>query len=108
MCLGACVLVLRRASAPQADFAWFPRAVYRKLPGRKEVAMPIFEYCCTECGDVTEFLEKAGVRGKHACAACGSTATEKAFSTFAAHAQQAAPACPNRGQCASQSCPMAQ
>ncbi|HUS93039.1 MAG TPA: FmdB family zinc ribbon protein [Phycisphaerae bacterium] len=69
--------------------------------------MPIFEYRCTKCGHVTEFLEKAGARGKHACGQCGSAATKKAFSTFAAHAQQAAPACPNRGSCASESCPMA-
>ena len=69
--------------------------------------MPIFEYRCTECGHVTEFLEKAGTRGEHACGDCGSAATEKAFSRFAAHAQTSAPACPNRGQCASGSCPMA-
>ena len=46
--------------------------------------MPIFEYRCEACGHVSEFLEKAGSRGPHACEKCGSKDTKKVFSTFAA------------------------
>jgi putative FmdB family regulatory protein len=70
--------------------------------------MPIFEYRCGQCGHVTEFLEKAGAKGEHACEQCGSTATEKVFSTFAAQSgQAAAPSCPRRGTCPSGTCPLA-
>jgi len=68
--------------------------------------MPIFEYRCRDCGHVTEFLEKADSRRKHACGACGSAATEKALSTFAAHSQPAGPACASRGTCTSGQCPL--
>jgi putative FmdB family regulatory protein len=76
----------------------------------KESVMPIFEYRCGKCEHVTAFLEKAGVKGSHACEKCGSKATEKAFSTFAAQvAAPAAPAgrCPRSATCTSESCPMA-
>ncbi|MFW6189474.1 MAG: FmdB family zinc ribbon protein [Planctomycetota bacterium] len=53
--------------------------------------MPIFEYRCTDCGHVTEFLESAesgadesGADEEHACEECGSGRTEKAFSAFCA------------------------
>ena len=46
--------------------------------------MPIFEYQCKQCEHVTSFLEKAGSRKSHVCEKCGSKATEKLFSTFAA------------------------
>ena len=46
--------------------------------------MPIFEYRCTKCGHVTAFLEKPDGRQAHPCQKCGSKATEKVFSTFAA------------------------
>ncbi len=46
--------------------------------------MPIFEYQCKKCGHVTAFLEQAGTKGSHECANCGSTETEKIFSSFAA------------------------
>ena len=46
-------------------------------------AMPIFEYRCTKCGHVTEFLEKRNARQRHKCGKCGSKVTEKVFSTFA-------------------------
>ena len=45
--------------------------------------MPLFEYKCTKCGTVTEFLESANSRKKHICSKCGSDSTEKQFSTFA-------------------------
>ena len=46
--------------------------------------MPIFEYHCKKCGHVSSFLEKPSSRQAHACEKCGSKATEKVFSTFAA------------------------
>ena len=38
---------------------------------------------CTKCDTVTEFLESANSRKKHICGKCGSSKTEKQFSTFA-------------------------
>ena len=46
--------------------------------------MPLFEYRCTKCGHVTEFLEKPGSKAKHTCEACDSQDMEKALSTFSA------------------------
>ena len=46
--------------------------------------MPIFEYRCKKCGHVTAFLEMPDSRRTHGCEKCGSKATEKIFSTFAA------------------------
>jgi putative FmdB family regulatory protein len=46
--------------------------------------MPIFEYRCKQCEHVTSFLEKAGSTKSHVCEKCGSKATEKLLSTFAA------------------------
>jgi putative FmdB family regulatory protein len=51
--------------------------------------MPIFEYQCKQCGHVTSFLEKAGSTRNHVCEKCGSKATEKLLSTFAARAKSA-------------------
>ena len=44
--------------------------------------MPIFEYQCKKCGRVTEVLEKAGAKGKHKCAKCGSSEMVKLLSAF--------------------------
>ena len=49
--------------------------------------MPIFEYQCKRCGHVTSFLEKAESERGHVCEECGSKATEKLLSTFAARAK---------------------
>ena len=68
----------------------------------KEKGMPLFEYRCKECGHVTEFLEKADSRGRHACDACGSARTEKIFSTFSA--QSAQPTACADGQCPAGDC----
>ena len=45
--------------------------------------MPIFEYQCKKCGQVTEVLEDANAKGKRACPKCGSKQIEKLFSSFA-------------------------
>ena len=63
--------------------------------------MPIFEYRCRKCEHVTAFLEKPDNRKAHACEKCGSKATEKIFSTFAAKSggsSSAASSCPT-GTC---------
>lgn len=63
--------------------------------------MPIFEYRCGKCGHVTAFLEKPDSRKAHACEKCGSRATEKVFSTFAAKSgssSSSASSCPT-GTC---------
>lgn len=66
----------------------------------------MYEYRCTECGDVTEFLESASAKGAHECGSCGSKKTEKVFSVFAAQngaSKPAGPAC--EGQCKTGACP---
>jgi len=44
--------------------------------------MPIFEYKCLKCGQVSEFLVKAGSKKKQKCTKCGSSETEKMFLSF--------------------------
>ncbi len=56
--------------------------------------MPIFEYRCTDCGHVTEYLEAADAKGKHACESCGGRETEKEFSKFSARVAPDSPASP--------------
>jgi putative FmdB family regulatory protein len=51
--------------------------------------MPIYEYRCKRCGHVTSFLEKVDARKSHVCEKCGSKATEKLLSTFAAKSDEA-------------------
>ncbi|MGC9454321.1 MAG: FmdB family zinc ribbon protein [Phycisphaerae bacterium] len=65
--------------------------------------MPIFEYRCRECGHVTSFLEKADSRRKHPCEKCGSTKTEKAFSTFSANTHGSTGS--SGGSCPTGTCP---
>lgn len=44
--------------------------------------MPIYEYECKKCGEVTELLVGVGAAGKKkpACGACGSKRLERLFS----------------------------
>ncbi len=54
--------------------------------------MPIYEYKCSKCGKISEFLEitTSGERSRTSnsetrkCAHCGSEKLEKQFSTFSA------------------------
>jgi putative FmdB family regulatory protein len=55
--------------------------------------VPLFEYRCKKCGEVTEFLENTGAPGPHPCGKCGSPSTHKAFSPFSARVVAPAPAC---------------
>jgi len=66
--------------------------------------MPLFEYRCRQCGHVTVFLESPRARGRHACEECGSTSTERIFSTFAARSGSAGSS--HADACAAESCPI--
>ena len=47
--------------------------------------MPIYEYECKACGEVTEVLERGGAhREAPKCGSCGSEEVEKMLSSFAA------------------------
>jgi putative FmdB family regulatory protein len=66
--------------------------------------MPIFEYKCSDCGKVTEFLEQADSKAARLCAGCGSKKLTKQFSTFSAHIKQPAVgskchSCPSGASC---------
>jgi len=50
--------------------------------------VPIFEYKCSKCGRISEFLEKTGKAGKRKCPHCGSGDLDKQFSVFAAPVKQ--------------------
>jgi putative FmdB family regulatory protein len=65
--------------------------------------MPIFEYQCRKCGHVTSFLEKAGSREPHKCEKCGSSETEKIFSTFAARSKNSSS---GSSSCPTGTCPL--
>jgi putative FmdB family regulatory protein len=65
--------------------------------------MPVFEYKCSDCGKISEFLERAGNKEKKACSHCGGKKLEKQFSTFAAVVKEQAAGnchtCPSGGSC---------
>ncbi|MBW8001489.1 MAG: zinc ribbon domain-containing protein [Planctomycetes bacterium] len=45
--------------------------------------MPIFEYKCSTCNKISEFLEQPGKKVKHSCPHCGGKNLAKQISTFA-------------------------
>jgi len=53
-----------------------------EAPREGDNGMPIFDYRCTQCGEVVEVLERPGERRKHRCAKCGSGKLEKLLSAF--------------------------
>jgi len=65
--------------------------------------MPIFEYQCKKCEHVSAFLEKPDAGQKHTCENCGSTDTEKIFSTFAA---RSGPSSSSNSNCPTGTCPL--
>lgn len=69
--------------------------------------MPIFEYQCEECGEVTEVLENANANEKHKCPKCGSKQMGKLFSAFAVgkNAGSSGNSCPT-GTCPTGTCPL--
>ena len=44
--------------------------------------MPIYEYRCAKCGQVTEILVRGARAGDLRCEKCGAKEMEKLFSTF--------------------------
>jgi putative FmdB family regulatory protein len=45
--------------------------------------MPVYEFRCKVCSEITSELRKMGDFTPPACASCGSAETEKLFSLFA-------------------------
>ncbi len=71
--------------------------------------MPIYEYQCKKCGEVSEIIVRSDTKPE--CEHCGSKNVEKILSTFAAHEGGAkAPPCAggcggfNSGACGSGMC----
>jgi len=48
----------------------------------RKKAVPIYEYRCRECGEVTEALVRMGSEPDLACQRCGSRELERKFSIF--------------------------
>ena len=69
--------------------------------------MPIFEYKCNDCGQVTEFLEKAKGPQKHICKKCNGSNLQKLLSGFAVgqskSSNQTCESCPS-GPCPTSAC----
>lgn len=69
--------------------------------------MPFYEYKCAECDRVFSLLQKRDAeRTGYACPACGSTETERVFSTFATASKgsEAVAAPSGGGHCCGASC----
>ncbi len=66
--------------------------------------MPIYEYRCKKCGEVSEFLEEPGNSKKHACEKCGSRAVEKVFSVFSARVSSGSSS--SSSSCPTGTCPL--
>ncbi len=45
--------------------------------------MPIYEYRCRDCGEITEALVPMSGKANVTCKKCGSRKVERKFSTFA-------------------------
>jgi putative FmdB family regulatory protein len=69
---------------------------------KEDKLMPIFEYRCKKCGQVTEVLEKASAENRHKCANCGSKEMEKLFSAFGVSKNQSS----SNGSCPTGTCPL--
>jgi len=52
------------------------------------ITMPIYEYKCSECGKVSEFLETGSNKKGKVCTHCGSKKLTKQFSVFSAGVRQ--------------------
>ncbi|NOZ20145.1 MAG: zinc ribbon domain-containing protein [Planctomycetes bacterium] len=64
--------------------------------------MPLFEYRCKQCGEVSEILVKTNSREKPVCQKCGSAEVEKLLSSPAVHVKggsTTAPACGREVRC---------
>ena len=69
--------------------------------------MPIYEYRCQECGEVTEALVPMGGDADVACRKCGSRKVERKFSTFAARSSSSSSTSGGSGgSCPTGTCPL--
>ncbi|MHC4482474.1 MAG: FmdB family zinc ribbon protein [Planctomycetota bacterium] len=50
--------------------------------------MPIYEYKCSNCGRISEFLENSSSKKRRGCTHCGSTRLVKQLSVFSAGVKQ--------------------
>jgi putative FmdB family regulatory protein len=50
--------------------------------------MPIYEYKCSKCGRISEFLENSSCKKSKSCTHCGSTKLTKQLSVFSAGVKQ--------------------
>lgn len=67
--------------------------------------MPLFEYRCGECGEVTEVLESRDSGEKHVCPKCGSEKMDKVFSAFGVDSRGGGSAPSGGGSCTTGTCP---
>jgi putative FmdB family regulatory protein len=64
--------------------------------------MPLFEYKCTNCGKISEFILKAGDAPMEGCKFCGERRLERIlFSTFAVGAGDPSASCDKKHICGS-------
>ncbi|MGM0600766.1 MAG: FmdB family zinc ribbon protein [Candidatus Rifleibacteriota bacterium] len=63
--------------------------------------MPLYEYRCKKCGDVSTFLEKINQNGKHECKKCGSNEMVKIYSSFQTGDKEK-----SGGTCSTGTCPL--
>lgn len=62
--------------------------------------MPLFEYKCTNCGKVTEFILKHGDAPMEGCKFCGEKRLERiAFSRFSVGSADPSASCENKHIC---------
>jgi putative FmdB family regulatory protein len=64
--------------------------------------MPLYEYRCAECGQVTQVLEKMNASRRHTCGKCGSARMEKLVSSFSVGGGPSSPG----GSCPTGTCPL--
>lgn len=69
--------------------------------------MPIFEYKCSKCKQISEFLERNSKDNRHKCPGCSSTELQKQFSSFAAVVKEPQTMSKCQGCPSGQTCPNA-
>ena len=67
--------------------------------------MPLIEYQCEDCGQVTEVLVRAADEEAPACPECGGTDMRKLISSFAARVAPSKPSAACQS-CSCNACPM--
>lgn len=44
--------------------------------------MPLYEYRCKKCGNISTYLERINQKAEHQCKSCGSDKMVKIYSSF--------------------------